>query len=186
MRVSCAPSVLCNGLRYGPDHVIAKSPGKPWKMASLEIYGKRNLFVKIFSLGPAPRQELEVRHGRMKLTHGIDLDSLYRHGLMVETWTLGIDIHSWYKHGLMVLTKPMVSTQTHGIVSVLLNHTHTRGPGVACMQKFLLNCLCLIWTFSPLFPGPAELSAPQMAHSASLSSCLQSWQPAELGAGRHS
>ena len=26
-----------NGLRNGPDQVITKSPGKPWKMAGLEI-----------------------------------------------------------------------------------------------------------------------------------------------------
>ena len=25
-----------DGLRYGPDHVIAYSSGKPWKMAHLE------------------------------------------------------------------------------------------------------------------------------------------------------
>ena len=30
-----------SGLRYGPDQVIAKSPGKPPKMARLEIYGRR-------------------------------------------------------------------------------------------------------------------------------------------------
>ena len=83
MRVSCAPSALCNGLKYGPDHMIAKSPGKPWKMASLEIYRRRNLFVKLFSLGPASRPDLEVRRGRMKVTLGIDMVSLYRHGPMV-------------------------------------------------------------------------------------------------------
>ena len=37
----------------------------------------------------------------------------------------------------MVLTTPMVLTLTHGIVLVLLNHTHTRGPGVAHMRDFL-------------------------------------------------
>ena len=30
------------GLRYGPDQVIAKSPGKHWKLACLEIYGGKN------------------------------------------------------------------------------------------------------------------------------------------------
>ena len=55
---------------------------------------------------------------------------------MVYTWTLGIDMDSWYGHGLMVFTTPMVSTQTHGIVSVLLNHTHTRGPSVAGIRDF--------------------------------------------------
>ena len=34
---------------------------------------------------------------------------MYRHGLMVLTWTLGIDMDSWYRHGLMVWTK------AHGI-----------------------------------------------------------------------
>ena len=36
----------------------------------------------------------------------------------------------------MVLTSPMVLTQTHGIVSVLLNHKHTREPSVARMRNF--------------------------------------------------
>ena len=31
----------------------------------------------------------------------------------------------------MVLTPPMVFAQTYGIVSVLLDHTRTRGPSVA-------------------------------------------------------
>ena len=30
-----------NGLRYGPDQGIAKSPGKFWKVVSLKIYGTR-------------------------------------------------------------------------------------------------------------------------------------------------
>ena len=38
----------------------------------------------------------------------------------------------------MVLTQPMVSSQTDGIVSVLLDHTCTRGPSVARMQDFFL------------------------------------------------
>ena len=44
---------------------------------------------------------------------------------------------SWYRHGLMVLTTPMVLTSTHGIVSVLMNNKHTRGPSVASMRDFL-------------------------------------------------
>ena len=65
------------------------------------------------------------RHGRMELTrtHGIDMDSRYRHELnelMVYTWTHGIDMYSWYRHGLMVLKTPMVLTQTGGIVSIPL------------------------------------------------------------------
>ena len=37
----------------------------------------------------------------------------------------------------MVLTTPMVLTLTHGIVSVHLNDTHTRGLSVARMRDFL-------------------------------------------------
>ena len=47
---------------------------------------------------------------------------------MVETWTHGID---------MELTTPMVLNQIHGIVSVLLNHTHSRGPSVAGIRDLL-------------------------------------------------
>ena len=43
-------------------------------------------------------------------TNGINMDSWYRHGLMVKTLTHGIDKDSWSRHGLMVLTTPMVST----------------------------------------------------------------------------
>ena len=70
-------------------------------------------------------------------THSIDMNSWYRHGLMVATWNHGMDMDSWYRHGLMVLTAPMVLTQTHGIVSVLLNNTHTRGPSVTRMRDIL-------------------------------------------------
>ena len=42
-------------------------------------------------------------------THGIDMESCYRHGLMIKTWTLGIDMDSLYRHGLMAMT------WTHGI-----------------------------------------------------------------------
>ena len=34
----------------------------------------------------------------------------------------------------MVLKTPMVLTQTHGIVAVLLNHKHTRGTSVARLR----------------------------------------------------
>ena len=46
------------------------------------------------------------RHGILVQTwnHGIDVDSWYRHGLMVETWNHGIDMDSWYGHGIMVQT----------------------------------------------------------------------------------
>ena len=52
---------------------------------------------------------------------------MYRHGFMVKTWIHGIDIDSWYRHGLIVLTTLMAFTQTHGIVLVLLNHTCIEG-----------------------------------------------------------
>ena len=77
-------------------------------------------------------------------TYGIDMDSWYIHGLMVQTWTHGIDKDSWYRYRLMVLTTPMLLTQTHGIESVLLNHTRTRGPSVTRMRDFLFNYLLLL------------------------------------------
>ena len=46
-----------------------------------------------------------------------------------------------YRHGLMVLTPPMVFSQTDGIVSVLLDHTHTKGLSVARMQDFFFTFL---------------------------------------------
>ena len=64
-------------------------------------------------------------------THGLDMDSRYRHGLMVLAKTI-----QRYRHRLMVLTTPTVLTSTHGIVSVLLNHTRTTGPSVARMRDF--------------------------------------------------
>ena len=63
-------------------------------------------------------------------THGMEL-----------TRTHGIDMDSWYRHGLMELTTPMALTQAHGIVSVLLNHTCTKAPSVACMFSFFLHFL---------------------------------------------
>ena len=43
-------------------------------------------------------------------TDGTDMDSWFRHGLMVQTWTHDIGKDSWYGHRLMVLTTPMVLT----------------------------------------------------------------------------
>ena len=60
------------------------------------------------------------------------MDSWNRHGLH------GIDMDSWYRHELMVLTTPMVFTQTDDIVSVLLDPTHTRGPSVDRQQDFFM------------------------------------------------
>ena len=56
----------------------------------------------------------------------------------------------------MVLTTPMILTQTHGIKSVLLNYTHTRGPSVARMRDlfnfYILNPGCKIFA-GLLLPG---------------------------------
>ena len=49
----------------------------------------------------------------------------------------------------MVLTPPMVFAQTDGIVSVLLDPTHTRGPSVARMRDF--------FTTKPPRFGPTNL-----------------------------
>ena len=91
---------------------------------------------------------VDTGHGLMVQTwpHGIDMDSRYRHGLLVLTKIHGIeniDKDSWYRKGLMVLTTPMVLTQRYGIVLVLLNHTRTRGQSVARMQDFLAPILLL-------------------------------------------
>ena len=87
------------------------------------------------------------KNGKMDLTktHGIDMDSWYRIRFRVQTWTHGLDMDSWHRHGLMVLAKthgmdtPMVLTKTHGLVSVLLNHTHRRGPSVSRMLDFFFT-----------------------------------------------
>ena len=55
---------------------------------------------------------------------------------MVLTRAHGIDKDLWYGQGLMVLTTPMVLTKTHGIESVIINHTRTRGPSVTRMRDF--------------------------------------------------
>ena len=53
----------------------------------------------------------------------------------------------------MVLTPPIVFAQTDGIESVLLNHTHTRGPSVTRMRdSFFLN-FHLKGGFNPSFPN---------------------------------
>ena len=63
---------------------------------------------------------------------------------MVYTWTHGKYMGSWYRHGLIIWTwthgieNTMVLTQTHGIVSVLLNHTRMRGPSVTRMRDFFV------------------------------------------------
>ena len=52
----------------------------------------------------------------------------------------------------MVLTPPMVFAQTDGIVSVLLDHTRTRGPSVARMRDFLnvSSLTLMVWEDSVL------------------------------------
>ena len=44
------------------------------------------------------------RNGSVDLTetHGIEMDSLYSISLIVPTWNFGIDMDSWFRHGLMV------------------------------------------------------------------------------------
>ena len=44
---------------------------------------------------------MDRSHGFDK-THGIDMDSWYRNGCMVQIWTQGRDMDSWNRHGLMV------------------------------------------------------------------------------------
>ena len=66
------------------------------------------------------------------------MSSCYWQGLMVYICIRCIDKDSCYRHGLMVSKTPMVMTWIQGIVSVLLNHTHTRGPSVGRMWDFLL------------------------------------------------
>ena len=56
-------------------------------------------------------------------THGIDMESWYRHGLMVRKWTHVIDMNLWYRHKLMVLPTPMVLTQAQGTPE---SHTNER------------------------------------------------------------
>ena len=49
-----------------------------------------------------------------------------------------INMDSCYRYGPMVLPTPMVLTEIHGIESVVLNHTHTKGPSVTRMQDDFL------------------------------------------------
>ena len=95
-------------------------------------------------------------------THGIDLDLLFRHGLMVQTWTYGIGKDSWYGHRLMVLTTLMVLTYTHGIVLVLLNHTHTKGPKGARLRDFFLSIFSFLFLviLSYIFFSPVSQCYP--------------------------
>ena len=59
------------------------------------------------------------RHGLMvqSWTHGIGKDSWYGQGLMVQTWTHGIVMDSWYRQELMVQTWTHGINETHGIDS---------------------------------------------------------------------
>ena len=51
---------------------------------------------------------------------------------MVWTRTHGIDKNSWYGLGIMVQTRTLGIAFAHGIVLVLLNHTRTR-EAESCM-----------------------------------------------------
>ena len=71
----------------------------------------------------------------------------------------GIDKDLWYRQQLMVLTTPMVLTKTHGIESVILNHTRTRGPSVTRRRDFLIVCIFYLLptpTAIPIDPPPAN------------------------------
>ena len=57
---------------------------------------------------------------------------------MLLARTHGINMDSWYRYRPMVLPTPMVLTEIHGIGSVVLNHTHTKGPSVTRMQECFL------------------------------------------------
>ena len=89
--------------------------------------------------------------------------SWYRNGLLVETRTHGIDLESWYRHGRIVLSTPIVLTQslslsqTHGIEAVLPNHTSTRGPRVTRMRDFLFFKLL----FLPAILAPSSFQKPK-------------------------
>ena len=78
-------------------------------------------------------------------THGIDIDSWYRHGPMALTWTLGMDMDSWYRHGRMVLTK------THGIKidSWYLQHPWYPYAGFFLFQNLHMLNLFPISNFLP-------------------------------------
>ena len=52
---------------------------------------------------------------------------------MVYTKTHGRDMDSWYRLGLMILTF------THGMLSVLSHHTHRIELSGACMQNIFLT-----------------------------------------------
>ena len=56
---------------------------------------------------------------------------------MALTRTQGMDKDLWYRQGLMVLTATMVLNKTHGIESVLLNHTRARGTSVTMYAGFV-------------------------------------------------
>ena len=51
----------------------------------------------------------------------------------------------------MALTTPMVLTDSHGIVSILLNHTRTREPNVALMHDFFLMYIYIFFLLLSFF-----------------------------------
>ena len=57
----------------------------------------------------------------------------------------------------MVLTTPMLLTQIHGIVLVLLNHTRMRGPSVAHTQDFVIFILQTMFYWKIIFPKRSAL-----------------------------
>ena len=59
------------------------------------------------------------------------------------TWsgTHAMNWNSWYRLELMYGVKK-VSAKVYGIVLVLLNHTHTKGPSIACKIRGISNRVC--------------------------------------------
>ena len=59
----------------------------------------------------------------------------------------------------MVLTTPIVLTYTHVIELVFLNHTHTRGPSVACKRNVFIVYFYLqtLFFFKSLLPTDLKL-----------------------------
>ena len=57
---------------------------------------------------------------------GIDMDSLYIHGLMVYTWTHGVDMDSWYRHGLMVLKTSVVQGRVLPLCRIFLDNIQSK------------------------------------------------------------
>ena len=88
-------------------------------------------------------------------THGIDMNSWYRHGLIVQKWTHGIDMDSWYWQRLMVWTQTYGIDNTHGIdlnswcsIGTPEPHTYERAECylyAGFLDTNFLNFLCIFF-----------------------------------------